>query len=51
MLDEGGERGPNGGIHVEMCLVLDVLVVDFVRIHSLGAPPQQSEEKERKEME
>ncbi len=35
VLDEGGEGDPAGGVHVEVLLISDVLLVDHVGVDSL----------------
>ena len=35
MVDKGGEGDPAGGVHVEVLLVPDVLLVDHVGVDSL----------------
>lgn len=35
MLDELAERDPAGGVHVQVVLVCDVLLVDIVRFDSV----------------
>jgi hypothetical protein len=39
VLDEGAQRRPDRRVHVQMRLILDILVVHFVRIHALATPP------------
>ena len=39
VLHELGEGDPSGRIHVQVVLVLDELLVDVVRLHTLGAEP------------